>query len=136
MRHARTRGGADATVLADPAGPCAKTTMIYSARTQINGGSIIGVQDISRAAKPILEAYGFQGATLFGSFADGTASEHSDIDLFVQVPAGTKTKSIFAFAYDLGETLGRDVDAYGSHEVHEGSDFHRSIMAGGIALWA
>ena len=95
---------------------------------------MVQVLDISKAARPLLDAYGFSGATLFGSFANGTATEQSDVDLFVQVPEGTKTKTVFAFAYDLSEALGLDVDAYGSHEVHEDSDFHRSIMANGIAL--
>ena len=95
---------------------------------------MVSLRDISEAAKPLLASYGFAGATLFGSYADGTASGDSDIDLFVRVPEGTKTKRIFSFAYDLGEKLGVDVDAYGSHEVHADSDFYRSIMANGIAL--
>ena len=95
---------------------------------------MIGVQDISNAARPLLEYYGFSGATLFGSYASGTATDASDLDVLVDVPQGTKTKRVFAFAYDLGEKLGVDVDAYGSHEVHEDSDFYRSIMASGVAL--
>ena len=78
--------------------------------------------------------YGFYGATLFGSYADGTASAESDVDVFLEVPEGTKTKSVFAFAYDLGAELGVDVDAYGSHEVRRGTPFYDSIRKHGVVL--
>lgn len=95
---------------------------------------MIDVRDISDAARPLLERYGFSGATLFGSFARGTASESSDVDLLVDVPEGTKTKSVFAFAYDLGAALGVDVDAYGTHEVRPDSPFYRNVMSHGVSL--
>lgn len=71
---------------------------------------------------------------LFGSYANGTASESSDVDVFVSVPPDTKTKVVFAFAYDLGAKLGVDVDAYGSHEVRPDIDFYRSIVRDGVVL--
>ena len=95
---------------------------------------MLTVQDISKAAKPLLKAYGFSGAILFGSHADGIATELSDVDVLVNVPEGTKTKRVFAFAYDLGEALGAEVDAYGSHEVRADSALHRNIMSTGVAL--
>ena len=95
---------------------------------------MVAIHDIQNAARPLLETYGFSGATLFGSYANGTASDSSDIDLLVQVPEGTKTKKVFAFAYDLGEVLGVDVDAYGSHELHKESDLYKQIQLSGVAL--
>ena len=92
------------------------------------------IPDISRAARPLLESYGFTSAVLFGSHARGDADEGSDVDVFVTVPRGTKTNKVFAFAYDLGEALGVDVDAYGSHEVDSSSDFFREIQRFGVAL--
>lgn len=74
------------------------------------------------------------GAVLFGSYADGTATENSDIDLFLQVPQLTKTKKVFEFAYDLEQELGAEVDAYGSHEVLVDSDLYKTIHTKGIAL--
>ena len=95
---------------------------------------MLSLTDIRNAARPLLESYGFGGATLFGSYADGTATSSSDVDLFVQVPEGTRTKRIFAFAYDLGQVLGVEVDAYGSHEVSEHSALYKHICARGVAL--
>ena len=92
------------------------------------------IQEIQAATRLLLNAYGFMGAVLFGSYADGTASAISDIDLFLQVPQQTKTKKIFEFAYDLGEELGVNVDAYGSHEVPVGSKLYDQIQMKGIAL--
>lgn len=95
---------------------------------------MLAVSDIQAAIHPLLDAYGFTSATLFGSYANGTAGDDSDIDVFVQVPEGTKTKSVFEFAYDLGEALGVDVDAYGSHEVPATSKLYSQIQAIGVAL--
>lgn len=95
---------------------------------------MVSVNDIAAAANPLLHEYGFRGATLFGSYANGQAHEGSDIDLYVLVPEGTRTKRVFEFAFDLGSKLGVDVDAYGSHEVNRSSAFYRGIMQNGVAL--
>ena len=94
----------------------------------------ITINDIRLASKPLLSKYGFSGAMLFGSYAKGTESANSDIDLFIQVPEGTKTKKVFAFAYDLGEVLGRNVDAYGSHEVPKTGELYNQIQMHGVLL--
>ena len=93
------------------------------------------ISDIQNAVRPLLDAYGFSGATLFGSYATGSATSDSDVDVFVQAPEGTKTKRVFAFAYDLGEALGVDVDAYGSHEVPKSSSLYHQIELTGVALF-
>ena len=95
---------------------------------------MLTISDIRNAARPLLDAYGFKGATLFGSYAEGAATEASDVDVYVRVPQGTKTKRVFAFAYDLGQALGVDVDAYGSHEVPAASRFYGRIRQTGVAL--
>ena len=92
------------------------------------------VKNIQEATRSLLDTYGFLGAVLFGSYADGTATEKSDVDIFLSVPQHTKPKRIFEFAYDLGEVLGTDVDAYGSHEVLPNSDFYNQIHSKGITL--
>ena len=107
---------------------------MYEGLTSIRRMTLITIMDIRNAVKPLLSAYGFAGATLFGSYAKGTATEESDVDVFVDVPAGTKTKHVFAFAYDLGEILGVNVDAYGSHEVPLSSELFRSIKNEGVVL--
>ena len=95
---------------------------------------MIAVNDIRNAARPLLDSYGFGAATLFGSYANGTATDSSDIDVYVQVPEGTKTKRVFEFAYDLGEALGAEVDAYGSHEVRPTSKLYSQIQSSGVVL--
>lgn len=95
---------------------------------------MLSISDIREAARPLLREYGFAGATLFGSYADGTASDASDVDVYVRVPEGTRTKRVFAFAYDLEQALGVEVDAYGSHEVPPDSHLYGQIDAKGVAL--
>ena len=92
------------------------------------------VEEIRSATKTLLDEYGFFGAVLFGSYAEGTASDNSDVDIYLKVPAGARTKDVFNFAYDLGEVIGKTVDAYGSHEVPEASALYDQIKAKGVAL--
>lgn len=95
---------------------------------------MLTINEIRKATNTLLDSYGFFEAILFGSYASGVATENSDVDVYVKVPKGTKTKQVFAFAYDLGKELGVDVDAYGSHEVPEESNFFKLIHDNGVAL--
>ena len=50
------------------------------------------VDEIRQIVHPIAERYGLQAVYLFGSYARGTASEDSDIDLLIDT-TGTELKS-------------------------------------------
>lgn len=92
------------------------------------------IDDIALAAKPLLEKYGFLGATIFGSYARGEQTDSSDVDMLVDMKDGTKPRSVFAFAWELGKTLGIDVDAYGSNEIVPGGAVWRAAAEQGVRI--
>ena len=51
------------------------------------------ISEIQARIRPIAEKYGLKTVYLFGSYARGTATEHSDIDLLVDT-SGTEIKSL------------------------------------------
>ncbi|MCF8460519.1 MAG: nucleotidyltransferase domain-containing protein [Flavobacteriales bacterium] len=53
--------------------------------------------------KPLLTAYGVSELGLFGSFADGSASEKSDIDILIDFSANNETYQNFINACELLE---------------------------------
>lgn len=60
--------------------------------------------------KPVLARYGVRSASIVGSFAHGTETRRSDLDLIIEID---KPMSLLTFAtikIELEETLGRKVD--------------------------
>ena len=73
---------------------------------------IYTIDEIRQIVTPIAEKYHLPAIYLFGSYARGTANEHSDVDLLVDT-AGTQLKSLLALGTlynDLEEALGKRID--------------------------
>ena len=73
---------------------------------------IYTIDEIRQIVTPIAEKYHLPAIYLFGSYARGTANEHSDVDLLVDT-AGTQLKSLLtlgALYNDLEEALGKRID--------------------------
>ena len=70
------------------------------------------IEEIRTAVLPIAQKYSLKAVYLFGSYARGTATESSDIDLLIDT-TGTEIKSLFQVAAvycDLEDALGKAVD--------------------------
>ena len=70
------------------------------------------LEEIRRIIRPIAEKYRLPAVYLFGSYARGTAAEHSDLDLLVDT-AGTEIKSLLslgALYNELSEAFTIPVD--------------------------
>lgn len=73
---------------------------------------IYTIEEISGRITPIAEKYSLRAVYLFGSYARGTASENSDIDLIVDT-TGTSIKGLFALGglySELEDALEKKVD--------------------------
>jgi predicted nucleotidyltransferase len=70
----------------------------------------IDIKTIKKSFTPILQKAGIKKSSIFGSFARGEETEHSDIDLLIDFPRG---KGIFDFAglqIELEKAVNRRVD--------------------------
>ena len=67
---------------------------------------------------PILRRYGVRRAGVFGSYARGDASLNSDLDLLVELPAGSSLLDLVGLELDLSESLGIKVDAGTYRSIH------------------
>ena len=65
---------------------------------------------IIETALPVLMKHGVKRAGLFGSYADGTATEKSDIDLLVEMKAGSSLIELATLQIDLEDHFARKVD--------------------------
>ncbi len=73
---------------------------------------IYAIEEISERIKPIAEKYKLPAVYLFGSYARGTATENSDIDLIVDT-TGTNIKGLFGLGElycELESALDKKID--------------------------
>ena len=102
------------------------------------------VEEIAERILPIALKYQLPAVYLFGSYARGTATERSDIDLLVDT-AGTNLKGLFALGAlycDLEEALEKKIDLITvssfEQEVQMPSeiDFRSTVMKERVELYA
>ena len=91
-------------------------------------------KEIQDAVRTLLKKYNAESALLFGSYARGDATERSDLDLIVFGGARFKKTNIFAFAEDLREMTGKDVDAFEICEVNRDTPFYDALLREGIRI--
>ncbi len=73
---------------------------------------IYTIEEITRRISPIAEKYQLPAVYLFGSYARGTATEKSDVDLIVDT-TGTSIKGLFslgALYCDMEVALEKNID--------------------------
>lgn len=71
------------------------------------------ITDIQHRISPILKRYDVKEAYLFGSYARGEATEHSDIDIRIDKGNSKKLRSLLdvsGLRLDLIDALGHEVD--------------------------
>ncbi len=67
---------------------------------------------------PTLAQYGVTYAGVFGSFARGTATEESDIDLLIELTEPIGVFRLVGLKYALEAILGRSVDIAVKDSIH------------------
>ena len=70
------------------------------------------VEQIAQRILPVAQKYGLKAVYLFGSYARGTATESSDIDLLIDT-SGTNIKSLLSLSAvycDLEDALQKSID--------------------------
>ncbi|MCW5879769.1 MAG: nucleotidyltransferase family protein [Anaerolineae bacterium] len=75
-------------------------------------------QDIVRIIVPILEQHEVSHAAIFGSYARGSATPNSDIDLLVDLPPTKSLLDLVDLKLELEDALGRSVDVVTYRSLH------------------
>lgn len=90
--------------------------------------------EIENAIRTLLVRYNAEYALLFGSYARGEETSDSDVDVVVCGGKNFKKSNIFAFAEELREMIGKDVDAFEMCEVNVGTPFYENLFKEGIKI--
>ncbi len=92
------------------------------------------IKEIENSIRILLRRYHAEYALLFGSYARGEATASSDVDVVVFGGEHFKKSDIFAFAEELREMTGKNVDAFEICEINKGSSFYDSLIKEGIRI--
>ena len=105
---------------------------------------IYAIEALKEMIAPIAKKYHLPAVYLFGSYARGTATEVSDIDLLVDT-TGTSLTSLLALGAlycDLEETLKKPIDLITISSLEQRAqmpsdlDFRKAVMEERVKLYA
>ena len=91
------------------------------------------VSQLESLQRPVFERNGVRRATLFGSYAKGSASPASDVDLMVD--SGLRGLAFFGLLEDVCQSLGCDVDLIDSTQILPDSRVAQEIRRTGVVIY-
>ena len=94
---------------------------------------IYSISDIKSILARQVAATPVRQAILFGSYAKGQATEHSDVDLLVD--SGLQGLAFYGLLEEIATTLYVPVDLIDMTQVEQGSQVDHEIQRSGVAIY-
>jgi hypothetical protein len=94
---------------------------------------ILKYEDIVSKCSHVFEEYPVRFCYLFGSYAKGTATERSDVDLLVS--ADISGIRFYGLAERLRETLKKNVDLINIEQLKDNTELLNEVMRDGIRIY-
>ena len=94
---------------------------------------MLEIKTIKNKLDPVFSLYNVQSATLFGSYAKGSATENSDVDLMVD--SGLHGLQFFALVEDIHQALQKEVDVFDVTHINDGSRIQKEIYDTGVRIY-
>lgn len=97
------------------------------------GSKIYSIDEITQILKPIFKKFKVKSATLFGSYAKGKPTTHSDVDILVN--SKLKGLKFFGLLNDVSEALTIPVDLIDVQDLQQNSKLAKEIEKTGIKIY-
>lgn len=91
------------------------------------------VDSIKEIVEPIAKEYGIRRVYLFGSYAKGTATEDSDVDLLIETGRKMTLLGLSGMRQDVSQSLNLSVDLVTMGALDD--DFRASIEGSEVLLY-
>ena len=91
------------------------------------------IEEISSVVRPIAFQYGLKRVFLFGSYAKGTATEGSDVDLLIEKGEPLSLLRLAGLRQSFQEELNLPVDLLTTSGIEE--DFRKEIQGTEVLLY-
>lgn len=82
---------------------------------------------------PVFKSHNVKKAILFGSYAKGSATERSDVDILVD--SGLKGLSFFGLLEDVVTSLNKNVDLIDTSQIVPNSKIENEIVQSGVVIY-
>jgi len=93
------------------------------------------INKIVENTKPIFKKYPIKKAVLFGSYAKGTVTSKSDIDLYIDTNGELQGLDFVGLLEILVNTLGVDIDLIDKSHIEPDSLIMKEIENGGMVIY-
>lgn len=94
---------------------------------------IYSLNEIVEALHPVFTEFGVKKAVLFGSYATGSATINSDVDLLVD--SGLRGMAFYGLLDGVASALTIPVDLIDITQVEVGSPVYNEIRKNGVAIF-
>jgi hypothetical protein len=98
-----------------------------------NMTAIKNKEDAIRRLSPVFERNKTRKAILFGSYANGTQTSNSDIDILVD--SGLHGLKFYGLLEDVCEAVNVPVDLIDVYQVEKGSEFEAEVSKTGVVIY-
>ena len=97
---------------------------------------MVSIDEITRIITPIIEPSPVKKVTLFGSYAKGTSTSSSDIDLIIDSEGQLIGIDFFSLTAELAKVLPIKSDIYEQREIKQNSTIFNEIEREGVIIYA
>ena len=88
---------------------------------------------IGEILAPVFKTHNVKKAVLFGSYAKGSATKNSDVDILVD--SGLKGLKFFGLLEDVVNSLDKSVDLIDTSQIVPNSEIEREILKSGVVIY-
>jgi len=96
---------------------------------------MVMIDDVVRIITPILQPSPVRRVILFGSYAKGTNTPNSDIDLIIDSNGQLRGIDFFALSSELSQALPIEADIFEMREINPNSNMYDAIAQEGVVIY-
>lgn len=93
------------------------------------------IDEIRSTLSPVFCKNPVYSAILFGSYANGRATDHSDVDIVIDSHGQLLNIEFYGVLDEIVECLGIPVDLFELSEIRESSPIYTAIQLEGVRLY-
>ena len=109
--------------------------MEMSLKTEERKFAMLSIEDLTRIITPIIDPSPVRRVILFGSYAKGTNTKDSDVDMVIDSNGQLKGIDFFILTSELARVLPIESDIYEQREIIPNSPIYDVIAQEGLVIY-